>query len=396
MFYLFVISIFFIMFLSSSFATHLGIVNTVTFAYTPFLIYFVARHPRVTKSPLTRWMFCVVLFAAFAYAFRFIGLGQDYFKNYLTFLVFPMLISIDMENERLQCLNALKSCLLFFFVIECGVAIYEKMTETYLFYDPMATLTASQLEYYVSPEDWEFRSYAFFAHPLMNAMIVCVIMSFILTSGMRMKHKLLLFMLGYTSLWCFNARGATIVTSVLMIPYLLLSLYRSKMKNKKWIYFALSVFAIVFSWLVFTTSLGGRLLGGDELMDGSAQTRVDVFAFYLFLTPIQLWFGSPDLYLYVMRKLEAGGVENGVITMILREGIVFTIIILMLLFHIQRLQIAKFGKYIGWWHLAIFYIIGTMNPALSSALPWTFWMLSYYAFVVGVPAASNGSKTVIK
>lgn len=385
------------MFLSSSFATYLGIVNTVTFAYTPFLIYFVVRHPRVTKSPLTRWMFCVVLFAAFAYAFRFIGLGQDYFKNYLTFLVFPMLISIDMENERLQRLNALKRGLLIFFVIECGVAIYEKMTETYLFYDPMATLTASQLEYYVSPEDWEFRSYAFFAHPLMNAMIVCVIMSFILTSGMRMKHKLLLFMLGYTSLWCFNARGATIVTSVFMIPYLLQSLHKTRMKNKQWIYLAFASFAIVFIWLVFTTSLGGRLLGGEtELMDGSAQTRVDVFSFYHFITPVQLWFGSPDLYMYVMEKLNAGGVENGVITMILREGILFTIIILMLLFHIQRQQIAKIGKYTRLWLLSIFYIIGTMNPALSSALPWTFWMLSYYAFVVSVPAASNGSKTVIK
>lgn len=381
MYYLFIISILFILFLSSSFATYLGIANTVTFAYTPFLCYFVAKHPKISKNSLTRWMFGAVLFAAFAYLFRFIGLGQDYFKNYLTFLVFPMLISIDLESEDSKRLNVIRICLIVFFIVECTVAIYEKITETCLFYDPTAALTKSQLEYYIAPEDWEFRSYAFFAHPLMNAMIVCVVMSFMLISDMHMKYKLLLFMLGYTSLWCFNARGATMVTSILMIPYLLLSLYRSKMKNKKWIYLILITFAIVFAWLIFTTSLGGRLLIGDELMDGSAQTRVDVFSFYQFLKPIQLWFGSPDLYLFVMYKLQAGGVENGVITMILREGIIFTALILMLLFHIQRRQIAILGKYSRWWLLAIFYIIGTMNPNLSSALPWTFWILSYYAFI---------------
>lgn len=381
MYYLFIISILFILFLSSSFATYLGIANTVTFAYTPFLCYFVAKHPKISKNSLTRWMFGVVIFAAFAYVFRLLGLGQDYFKNYLTFLVFPMLISIDLESEDSKRLSVLRKCLILFFIVECLVAVYEKITETCLFYDPTAALTKSQLEYYVAPEEWEFRSYAFFAHPLMNAMIVCVVLSFMLISDMRMKYKLLLFMLGYTSLWCFNARGATIVTSVLMIPYLLLSLYRLKIRNKKWIYLILITFAFGFVWLVFTTSLGGRLLVGDELMDGSAQTRVDVFSFYQFLKPIQLWFGSPDLYLFVMYKLQAGGVENGVITMILREGIIFTALILMLLFHIQRRQIAILGKYSRWWLLAIFYIIGTMNPNLSSALPWTFWILSYYAFI---------------
>lgn len=381
MYYLFIISILFILFLSSSFATYLGIANTVTFAYTPFLCYFVAKHPKISKNSLTRWMFGAVLFAAFAYLFRFIGLGQDYFKNYLTFLVFPMLISINLESEDSKRLSVLRKCLILFFIVECLVAVYEKITETCLFYDPTAALTKSQLEYYVAPEEWEFRSYAFFAHPLMNAMIVCVVLSFMLISDMRMKYKLLLFMLGYTSLWCFNARGATIITSVLMIPYLLLSLYRSKIRNKKWIYLILITFAFGFVWLVFTTSLGGRLLVGDKLMDGSAQTRVDVFSFYQFLKPIQLWFGSSDLYLFVMYKLQAGGVENGVITMILREGIIFTFLILMLLFNIQRRQIAILGKYTRWWLLAIFYVVGTMNPNLSSALPWTFWMLSYYAFI---------------
>ena len=383
MYYLFVISIFFIMFLSSSLAGYLGIANTVTFAYTPFLVYYIARQSKISKNSLTRWMFLVILFAAMAYVIRFLALDQDYFKNYLTFLVFPMLISIDLENEDSEHLNLLRKCLLIFFIVECGVAIYEKLAGACLFYNPLAALSTEEIEYYVSPEDWEFRSYAFFEHPLMNAMIVCVVMSFILVSEMEFKYKLLLFILGYTSLWCFNARGATIVTSVLMIPYLLLILHRSNMKNKQWIYLAIAAFGVIFVWLVFTTSFGGRLLSRDtELMDGSAQTRVDVFSFYHFLTSKQFWFGDSASYLYVMNKLQAGGVENGVITLVLREGVLCTVIILTLLFYIQRMQLVYLNKYTRWWLLVIFYVIGIMNPNLSSALPWTFWMLSYYAFVL--------------
>ena len=383
MYYLVVISIFFIMFLSSSLAGYLGIANTVTFAYTPFLVYYIARQSKISKNSLTRWMFLVILFAAMAYVIRFLALDQDYFKNYLTFLVFPMLISIDLENEDSEHLNLLRKCLLIFFIVECGVAIYEKLAGACLFYNPLAALSTEEIEYYVSPEDWEFRSYAFFEHPLMNAMIVCVVMSFILVSEMEFKYKLLLFILGYTSLWCFNARGATIVTSVLMIPYLLLILHRSNMKNKQWIYLAIAAFGVIFVWLVFTTSFGGRLLSRDtELMDGSAQTRVDVFSFYHFLTSKQFWFGDSASYLYVMNKLQAGGVENGVITLVLREGVLCTVIILSLLFYIQRMQLVYLNKYTRWWLLVIFYVIGIMNPNLSSALPWTFWMLSYYAFVL--------------
>lgn len=371
------------MFLSSSLARYLGIANTVTFAYTPFLVYYVARQSKISKNSLTRWMFLVILFAAMAYVIRFLVLDQDYFKNYLMFLVFPMLISIDLENEDSEHLNLLRKCLLIFFVVECGVAIYEKLTGACLFYNPLAALSTEEIEYYVSPEDWEFRSYAFFEHPLMNAMIVCVVMSFILISEMEFKYKLLLFILGYTSLWCFNARGATIVTSVLMIPYLLLILHRSNMKNKQWIYLAIAAFGVIFVWLVFTTSFGGRLLSRDtELMDGSAQTRVDVFSFYHFLTSKQFWFGDSASYLYVMNKLQAGGVENGVVTLVLREGVLCTVIILSLLFYIQRMQLIYLNKYTRWWLLVIFYVIGIMNPNLSSALPWTFWMLSYYAFVL--------------
>lgn len=330
---------------------------------------------------MTKLMMVVIGFAVFAYVFRLIGLEQDYFRNYLTFLVFPMLLAIDLENEGVHRLSLLKKTLVVFFIIECGIAIYEKWTGTYIFYDPTSFLTSHQLQYY-SIEDWEFRSSGLFAHPLMNAMIVCVIMSFILISNMHMKYKLILFALGYASLWCFNARGAIIVSSVLMVPYLLRSLYQSNIKKKAWIYAAFILFSVIFVQQLLTTSLGGRLLAGEGgLIDGSSQARIDVFKFYEYITSFQLWFGDPDLYLYVKEMLHAGGVENGIVTIILREGIVFTVIILLLLLRVQLKQTSFLDWYMKLLLFAIFYIIGVMNPNLASSLPWTFWILGFYGFV---------------
>ena len=379
--YLFLVSIICILFLSGTVATYLGIENTVTFAYTPFVVYFLVHLRRFRWSHVTKLMVVVIGFAVFAYVFRLIGLEQDYFRNYLTFLVFPMLLAIDLENEGVHRLSLLKKTLVVFFIIECGIAIYEKWTGTYIFYDPTSFLTSHQLQYY-SIEDWEFRSSGLFAHPLMNAMIVCVIMSFILISNMHMKYKLILFALGYASLWCFNARGAIIVSSVLMVPYLLRSLYQSNIKKKAWIYAAFILFSVIFVQQLLTTSLGGRLLAGEGgLIDGSSQARIDVFKFYEYITSFQLWLGDPNLYLYVKEMLHAGGVENGIVTIILREGIVFTVIILLLLLRVQLKQTSFLGRYTKLFLFAVFYIIGVMNPNLASSLPWTFWILGFYGFV---------------
>lgn len=369
------------MFLSGTVATYLRIENTVTFAYAPFVVYFLVHLRRFRWSHVTKLMIVVICFAVFAYVFRLIGLEQDYFKSYLTFLVFPMLLAIDLENEGGQRLSLLRKSLVVFFIIECGIAIYEKWTGTYIFYDPTSFLTSQQLQYY-SIEDWEFRSSGLFSHPLMNAMIVCVVLSFILISNMQMKYKLLLFALGYASLWCFNARGAIIASSVLMVPYLLRSLYQSNIKKKAWLYAAFILFSVIFVQQLLTTSLGGRLLADDGgLVDGSTQARLDVFTFHEYITSFQLWLGDPDLYLYVKEMLHAGGVENGLVTIILREGIFFTVIILLLLLRVQLKQTSFLDKYTKLWLFAIFYIIGVMNPNLASSLPWTFWILGFYGFV---------------
>lgn len=240
-------------------------------------------------------------------------------------------------------------------------------------------MTAEQLMYY-NPEDWEFRSGSLWGHPLANAMIV-VFMSFMIISQIKLQYIIPLVMLGYISLYCFNARGAIIVASVLFMPMQVYRVHQSKYKYRKWIYLILAVIVFYLLQVLMDTSFGGRLFLGDELMDGSAQTRLDVLQFVEFISMTDLLFGSPDLYLFVTNKLQAGGVENGLITLILAHGIIITMIILYNLFKFQYQSLKySYTRFETFWLLAVFYIIGMMNPNLSDPVQWTFWILCYYGF----------------
>ena len=367
------------MFLSTSVCGMLSIKNTVISAYTPFVIYFVFHSlPRIRKEGIRMPLFILAL--AVVFILVKLVIGQDYFKTYLCFLGFPMMVAICLQYETWKNIACLRKLLFLFFIIECGLAVYEKSIGANVFPDRTDSMTAEQLMYY-NPEDWEFRSGSLWGHPLANAMIVVVFMSFMVISKIKVQYVIPLITLGYISLYCFNARGSIIVASVLVMPMLVYRVHRSKYKYRKWIYLALALIAFCLLKVLMNTSFGGRMFMGDELMDGSAQTRLDVFRFVDFISLTDLLLGSPDLYLFVMNKLNAGGVENGVITLILAHGLIITIIILYNLFKFQYLSLKQaYSRFETFWLLAVFYIIGMMNPNLSAPVQWTFWILCYYGF----------------
>lgn len=122
---LFLFSLTCIMFLSTSVCGMLSIENTVITAYTPLLIYFVFHSlPSIRKGDIR----VPQLIIALAVIFTIVKLviGQDYFKTYLCFLVFPMMVAICLQYETYKNITWLRKLLLLFFIVECGLAIYEK------------------------------------------------------------------------------------------------------------------------------------------------------------------------------------------------------------------------------------------------------------------------------
>ena len=318
-------------------------------------------------------------------------MGQNYIKSVTYFLVIPVLISILLETISAKKRNILRKLVMVFFLIECTLAIFEQQVHINLF--DIHELTEEEI-LYASYESWEFRSTALAGHPLQNAMITIIIMSFIVVSNFKIWTKMGLFTLGYIALFCFNARGAIIIATLFIVPYVLKQIWNAKIRWK-WA-FKLGFFAIAFYviHLLATTSLGGRLFNQEKILDGSAQTRLDVFEFYKYIDWQSLLWGDPDNYAYLMNKLGAGGVENGVIVLVIYYGLFLTLFILPALFYFQYKKLSIYPKFERLWLLAIFYLLGAMNPNLATPLIWIIWILAYYAF--RQPVLSQQTKLYVR
>jgi len=317
----------------------------------------------------------VIVLAVIILIFKFV-LGQNYIKKVLLLLFIPMLMSICFENLTKKDLKLLFRVVVILYIFQCGLSIAEWTLNRNFF----------EMNVPIDNEFWMkmgfFRSTALFGHPLENAQIVAVFMAFIAVSEFKRKSfQIFLFFLGYVSLFCFNARGATMVVTVFTVPYLIWKINNSTPPNKRWI-IKLGIFVMCCGmfYMVTQTTLGGRLMNMD-LMDGSAKTRVQVFQFHKFYQSHDdfLW-GHSDLYYYMTLKLGAGGVENGVVAMILDYGIIFTIPLLLLLFIFQYNKLSVYSNLERWILLAVFFLIGSMNPNLKMPIQWTMWVFAYYAF----------------
>ena len=354
--------------------------DVVTFSFLPMVAYLfimLYKKPSIWKEKCNKEAYKIISSGIIILLLKY-SMGQDYFKTILQFIFIPMFISIVFETIVDKQIKILRSIIIVFFVVECSLAIYERIVQTNIFYIP----SEIELLVFSSQEKWAFRSTAIMGHPLVNAMAVTTIVSFILLcKRFDIIHKILLTALGYISLYCFNARGAIIIFTIFIIPYLFyLISHTQNARLKKISYFIFFIGGLLFVYYLLNSSLGGRLFNEKKIIDGSAQTRLDVFKFHNFLTSDQLLWGASDLYYYLTDKLGAGGVENGIIVLIIIYGLIPTLFLLPLLIYFHYKKLSVYDKKERIWVMAIFYILGTMNPNLAVSTQWVIWLLAYYAF----------------
>ncbi|PKA98779.1 hypothetical protein B0O79_2472 [Flavobacteriaceae bacterium MAR_2009_75] len=377
----FVVSVFCAIFLNSLLAIAIGVNPVTTFAFAPFTLLItydiISLKLRLNVERYKPELF-VMLIGFFLIVLKFIvGQGTDFFKQILLLFVFPALISIYFEKASIFRIKILRNVLDLFFVLECLLAIYERITRSFVLYVPTEEII-HRLGYQM---DWAFRSYAFYTHPLANAMVVAVIMVFVVTSNSTVSKKVIFTVLGFAALLCFNARGATLVSTVTTLPYLISLLYKNTRPKYRGI--LISFWLVILSSCIYTilnSDIGGRLVHANELLDGSAKTRLQVFQFYKFLNIKDLLWGNSNSYLFLTDKLGAGGVENGIVVFIIDYGLIITPVILLFLFKFQLKKLGMFPFTERWLILLVFYLIGIMNPNLAEALQWTIFVFAYYSY----------------
>jgi hypothetical protein len=301
----------------------------------------------------------------------YLGRAKEINDAVFVFIV-PMVISILLGMQSIRNIKIIKKLIIFFFICECFLSIYERVTFSNTF--QVIDVLETKIEFF------EFRSTAFLGHPLANALIVSIIMGFILISKIKISFKFFYCIIGFVSILCFNARAAILVWTLIFTVYILKLFMNKRTKlNIKLSLFTIVPLAIYYLIILVENGFGGRIIN-EKINDESSQTRIDVYKSFFFIDTSDLWFGNASNYFNLMNKLNAGGVENGYIVLIINYGIPFFIIITIFYFRL----INKFLKHNNLFDNVIilmsFLILGSTNNALAGATPWSFFILCVYAF----------------
>ena len=354
-------------FLNTSLSNLFGIDIVITAAFTPILMLIILTSyaNNINYFIEQNSLYLIAIISGILYVILQFFNGENYVKNIL-FLFIPIIFTLYFEKLTNKYTKQIRQTILLFFVVECLLAIIERVFSFNTFeFIEYANLTETEL---YMREGWQFRSTALLGHPLANAMAVVTISSFIVISDMGKLYKIFLFILGYAAVFSFNARGAIIVYSIIILPYFIYNLMKNTKYRKdklKWIILLISIISI-FGFFIVNSEFGGRLFNSDNaIIDGSALTRIQVFEFYKYININEFILGNPENYQIVMSALGAGGVENGIITILLLYGIIFGVFLLYVLFKLQLRGLQTYEKKNKWFLISVFYIIASMKQPIQ-------------------------------
>ncbi len=205
---------------------------------------------------------------------RFVFTKEFAFTSFFPSIIFPSLFIMLVDNIK-KDLNWKKilNWVDILFIIECVMAIVERVQEQCFFPDMPYTLSLNR------EGSTGFRSMALLGHPLSNSSMVSLIMIFYTIFKKNGRRKYLMLLIGVLALLCFNSRSSIVYYFLFFISYIVYTFY------KEWKF--TSIFTIVIiSFLVFyvlsyTTQfgLGDRILETDWAEDSSINARSVLFDF---------------------------------------------------------------------------------------------------------------------
>lgn len=294
------------------------------------------------------------------------------------FILSTLILTINtIKKERIDNYRkSLFKIVITFFLIECGIAIIEKGLNHYIFSSGIAGVDEGI--------NLGFRSASLLGHPLQNALGVSIIMSFILISQMKQYYKFSLFFIGWISLLCFNTRSSILIWGILItivILKLLLFNKKIKLKNKINITFLFFIGVYIITQLILQYHWGDRLIS-NELMDGSAQTRINVYDIFKYLNIKDLVWGISETKIEIAKnKALCPLIENSFVLFILHFGIVYTLILTIVIAKITNNLLRDYTLFQKFFILLTFVSISSVNNSLAvSSIPLSIFFICSITF----------------
>lgn len=329
----------------------------------------------------------LILIMAFLGILKMLSIGRGFSGLWIveTILCAPIIIGcFPTFTQKPKFWNGSLKVLLFFYIVECGVAIFERITQTNIFpwmSDDTNTLLLGAFEDVTS-----FRSFGLLGHPLQNALPVCTMMAFILCfTKLKGKTKVFLWVLGYLAILCFNTRSSMVGAALILLAYVLKEYFTNRkmsISKRNSILLGTVIGSIAFVAFIVQFNLGGRLLEFGLFDDTSAQVRLDTWSLFDYFDLSSFLFGfdenQKNLILYTAGLVTT---ENFWIDFMFSFGLIE--LILMILAYVMVIKSLYHGykTFDVLITLASFLLIASTNNSLSDSwVPLFIYLLMLCVF----------------
>ena len=276
-------------------------------------------------------------------------------KMMTTGFILPIFLSNYLKNFKdIKFKLIAQKGIVVFYCVVCGLALVERLLSV--------VILARNIE---ASEDG-FRSWALCGHPLANALLISIAMSFILLSDM--KRKLELFFLGMVALLCFNTRSSMMYWAAAAVLYYFYLVKSHDKLSKKYFYYLMFA-GVAVTVLMVCFGFGNRIITMGAYDESSAAVRVAIFDIFNYYPLSDFKFGYPakDIQMIQYRSGIYGMIiENYWLLFLLRFGYIFTSILsaLMLTFMWKNLKGRKLFDI--FYILAAFLMVSSTNNSLST------------------------------
>ena len=244
-------------------------------------------------------------------------------------IIVPPIFSILMKEVK-EIINwrFVYTIVMIFYIANCLLSIVERLTYHCVFPD-----LGFETGFNIGQEG--FRSYALYGHPLSNASITSLIMSFFLISPYKHNRKLIFWCLGLIALLCFNARFCLVISIFQFLLFYIKELFFTRrVRMTKKIFHILGLVVICFiSVKLITLGFGDRLVTMGLYDEGSASVRIDILQIFANKTWQDFLFGISShevAFLAYSQGLDGYIIENCWILFIFMYGIIFMAVLILL------------------------------------------------------------------
>lgn len=322
---------------------------------------------------------CIYLFVSFLIVVlgKIVSSTGGAWPTPICFFLIPFFFCFLLDEKDNNMRDSILKLLISFFIIDCVWGICEKITMVNVF----PQVHGGYVMHYDTAES--FRSSGLQGSALTNSLCLTAIYLVVLISRLKNKYKLILFGLGYISLMCYNTRTSMILWPVvLVLYYLFISKYNAAQK------FLIGVLLLFFTLFVFNIasqySFGLRLFSGEDLIDDSANVRLDTIAMFFNIDIFDLFFSfgySGDEMEKLMFKNDISIIENSWILHIFWYGGLGLVLIVLSYYKLLKHYMHGYSKFQMIMTLGAFLLLGSTNNGLKE-IPLTIFLLSVYSIPV--------------